>query len=213
MGKDTKTPFGLRMPDDLRELLDTAVDTSKRSLNAEIVARLRKSFETEPFIRPEEFFDLVAINGSFRLRSTSTFRDMQRLCFMIKRLEPKRVLLGARREHLNGYAMVVVIDAPPLRIIADKTLLNIARAAREVEVQHLFHVMAEKRQWIDIAYIPTHLPETAHLPADHALTVLHTLPAKPLTDVNLIDYLGLLTDHPQHLVIEDYFANAEKEGW
>ena len=39
MGKDTKTPFGLRMPDDLRELLDTAVDTSKRSLNAEIVAR------------------------------------------------------------------------------------------------------------------------------------------------------------------------------
>lgn len=37
-------PFGLRMQDDLRTMLEDAAKISGRSLNAEIVARLRGSF-------------------------------------------------------------------------------------------------------------------------------------------------------------------------
>lgn len=213
MSKDTISPFGLRMPQELRELLDTAADANKRSLNVEIVSRLKKSFDSEPLIRPEEFFDLIAVDGPFRLRTTSTFRDMQRLCFLIRKLQPRRILLGARREHLNGYVMVSVVDAGPLLIVADKTLLNITRPVREAEIQHFFKVVGGLRRWEGIDFIPSHLPETANLPADHALAVLRTLPTKPLTPENLIEYLSLLTDHPQHIVIDDYLSNHEIEGW
>jgi hypothetical protein len=209
MSKDTTSPFGLRMPSELRELLDAAAEGNRRSLNLEIVKRLQKSFENDPVLRPEEFFDLLSIDGVFRLRSTSTFRDMQRLCFMIERAAPKTIVLGARREPVNRYALVAVMDTGPLKVVADKTLLNIARSAREVEVQHLFHVLVEKRQWRGVSYIPSHVPDTAHLPADHALTVLQTLPAEPLTAENLADYLRLLTDHPQLLVLADYLADRE----
>lgn len=37
-------PFGLRMPADLKAQLEDAAHNSRRSLNAEIVARLQESF-------------------------------------------------------------------------------------------------------------------------------------------------------------------------
>lgn len=40
--------YPLRMPKDLRALLEEAAATSGRSVNAEIVARLRQSFKTQP---------------------------------------------------------------------------------------------------------------------------------------------------------------------
>ena len=41
------TPFALRMPPDLRARVDGAAKANKRSLNAEIVARLEESFAPE----------------------------------------------------------------------------------------------------------------------------------------------------------------------
>lgn len=38
-------PFGLRIPEDLKAQLDSAVKISKRSLNSEMIARLAASFE------------------------------------------------------------------------------------------------------------------------------------------------------------------------
>lgn len=38
-------PYSLRMPEDLRGLLEAAAKQSKRSLNAEIVSRLEASFD------------------------------------------------------------------------------------------------------------------------------------------------------------------------
>ncbi|MFP5422649.1 MAG: Arc family DNA-binding protein [Gammaproteobacteria bacterium] len=43
-------PYSLRMPDDLRKQLEVASKQTKRSLNAEIVARLEASFEPHPQI-------------------------------------------------------------------------------------------------------------------------------------------------------------------
>lgn len=40
-------PYSLRMPAELRELLEEAAKEGKRSLNTEIVARLEKSFTSE----------------------------------------------------------------------------------------------------------------------------------------------------------------------
>lgn len=39
------TPFGLRMPSDLKARVDAAAESNGRSINAECVARLQESFE------------------------------------------------------------------------------------------------------------------------------------------------------------------------
>jgi len=39
------TPFGLRMPSDLKARIDAAAESNGRSINAECVARLQESFE------------------------------------------------------------------------------------------------------------------------------------------------------------------------
>jgi hypothetical protein len=41
------TPFGIRMPTDLKSLVDAAATDNKRSINAEVVARIQKSFEPQ----------------------------------------------------------------------------------------------------------------------------------------------------------------------
>lgn len=51
------TPYGLRMPPDLKEALDASARQNGRSLNSEIVARLQQSIETDgavpDFVTPE----------------------------------------------------------------------------------------------------------------------------------------------------------------
>ena len=39
------TPFGLRMPPDLKRSIDAAAKASGRSINAEVIDRLQRSFE------------------------------------------------------------------------------------------------------------------------------------------------------------------------
>lgn len=46
-------PFGLRMPEDLRTSLEKSARLNHRSLNAELVVRLRKSVEETPILYPE----------------------------------------------------------------------------------------------------------------------------------------------------------------
>jgi hypothetical protein len=200
-------PFGLRMPLDLRERLDIAAGGNKASLNAEIVRRLKNSFEES--LRPDEFLDALSVNGIFRLRSTSTYRDVERLILLLRRLMPRRVYLGARRDEANDYALVAIVDASPLLIVADKTLLNIARPARESEVQHLIRTLIKKLGWRSLEFFPSHLPETGALTPENAYAVLKSLRTVPLNEDNLPDYLSLLTNHPQLLVLADYLADRE----
>lgn len=48
ISRDTGTQHKLRMPPELKERLFASAKDMNRSLNAEIVARLEKSFEPEP---------------------------------------------------------------------------------------------------------------------------------------------------------------------
>ncbi len=45
--KEQSTPFSLRLPTELRQHLEAEADIAGRSLNAEIVARLHKSTDTQ----------------------------------------------------------------------------------------------------------------------------------------------------------------------
>lgn len=42
-----QTPYPLRMPDEMRQALESAAKESKRSLNAEILMRLEESLKAE----------------------------------------------------------------------------------------------------------------------------------------------------------------------
>lgn len=46
------TPFGLRMPPDLRKKVEKSARTNRRSLNAELVLRLQDSVEKDPLFTP-----------------------------------------------------------------------------------------------------------------------------------------------------------------
>lgn len=56
-------PFGLRMPNDLKEILEREARFNGRSLNLEIVDRLRKSIE--PAIRTEGGHKAEQVQGSY----------------------------------------------------------------------------------------------------------------------------------------------------
>jgi Arc-like DNA binding domain len=45
------TPFGLRMPAELKARVDAAAVKNGRSINAEVIARLQESFEAQPGVK------------------------------------------------------------------------------------------------------------------------------------------------------------------
>lgn len=53
-------PYSLRMPAELRESLETAAKQAKRSLNAEIIARLESTFAEEDRVLNMDFSDYLA---------------------------------------------------------------------------------------------------------------------------------------------------------
>ena len=46
-------PFGLRMPHDLKKLIEKSAKTNRRSMNAELILRLQDSIEKDPLFVPE----------------------------------------------------------------------------------------------------------------------------------------------------------------
>lgn len=52
MGREIN-PFGLRMPPELRKLIEKSARLNHRSMNAELVMRLQSSVEQDPVFFPE----------------------------------------------------------------------------------------------------------------------------------------------------------------
>lgn len=52
MGREIN-PFGLRMPAELRKLVEKSAKINRRSLNAELVMRLQSSVERDPVFVPD----------------------------------------------------------------------------------------------------------------------------------------------------------------
>lgn len=80
-------PFGVRMQDELKERLSREAKINGRSLNAEIVDRLRKSLE--PPIRTEGGHQVAETPGSY----TPDITDIERkLLTVFRRLPPEKQL-------------------------------------------------------------------------------------------------------------------------
>lgn len=86
MSRDIK-PFGLRMPDELKASIEREARFNGRSLNMEIVERLRRSLE--PPIRTEGGLQVAETPGSY----TPEINDIERkLLTVFRRLPPEKQL-------------------------------------------------------------------------------------------------------------------------
>lgn len=65
------TPFGLRMPSDLKARVDAAAESNGRSINAECVARLQASFAVQS---PVEL-DVEALAEAIASKVAAKLRD------------------------------------------------------------------------------------------------------------------------------------------
>lgn len=68
------TPFGLRMPSDLKAQVDAAAEKNGRSINAECVARLQESFELKgevPAIDIQALAEALAPKLAAEMRKTT----------------------------------------------------------------------------------------------------------------------------------------------
>lgn len=54
------TPFGLRMPTELKARVDAAAAKSGRSINAEVIARLQESFEQQAAVDIDALAEALA---------------------------------------------------------------------------------------------------------------------------------------------------------
>lgn len=62
-GGNLTTQYNLRWPDELKEKIAQSAKEHNRSMNADIVARLEKSFE--PQINPTETFEFESIKRAY----------------------------------------------------------------------------------------------------------------------------------------------------
>lgn len=113
MAKKTETrpstaainPFGLRMQPELRERLESAASGSGRSMNAEIVARLERSFGINDLGISGDALDLagfLALSLSRVLNEDTTAEQKQEIKALtseVMKLMGSRLLIAKQGEH------------------------------------------------------------------------------------------------------------------
>jgi len=145
MATDTSS-FNMRLPSALRERLGILADANDRSLNAEVVNRLAKSAAGG---HSRDLFEALDMPRALRLRSTSTSADLNRLLTVCTELEADLIVLGARRDELNGAVLVAVVRTPTITCVMDQSSLSVARPPRAQEMKALFQKLdaLELLQW------------------------------------------------------------------
>lgn len=164
-------PITVRIPTLLRQQLAWDASRASRSLNDEIVKRLRSSTLTR---QPgcDAIFSALDFPRITRIRSTSSEADRQRLQLLSTHLGAEKLLLAARAHDRHNAVLVVVIWTTDLVLLMDGSALNMARKPRALEIQRLLEHF-DDLGLLDQALASNELvPETEHLPPEDAYRVL-----------------------------------------
>lgn len=194
-------PFGLRLQPDLKTQLEAAAEKNKRSLNAEISARLEESL-TPPAALLTSVFKILDLEGNnyFRLRSPhSTYEARDQLLTCLDSLKPiESVLLVVRDGDANHSALSVVINAQDFGLLADKTLMTAERPPRESEVRSLVQKLNKKNLLNGQTQFRTKrmTEQTKDLSAKDAVLIIEDGPYKALTLETLQEFLTLFHKKP-----------------
>ncbi|WP_397448122.1 Arc family DNA-binding protein [Pseudomonas sp. NA-150] len=85
--KTQPTAYPLRMPPSLREMLESSSKHAKRSLNAEIIARLEESYSHDQAIINQEAYELWAKENSVESADQSIVLALSQLRFLLASAE------------------------------------------------------------------------------------------------------------------------------
>ena len=185
------TAFSLRLPPALDSRLREAADAGGRSLNAEILARLEGTFGSDP--RVGALLDALELPHAVRLRHATTTATLKHVLQIVELLAVDRLVLAARTDALNDVVLVLLMQTASHSIVLDKSMLNMARRPRMLEVAELFRGL-DAVGLLDLAeYHPKVLAAEA-MPADvHEAAGVLLNGIKPLEELG--QFLKLLAPH------------------
>lgn len=188
------TAFSLRLPPALDSRLREAADAGGRSLNAEILTRLEGTFGSDP--RVGALMDALELPHAVRLRHANTTATLKHVLQIVQLLDVDRLVLAARTDVLNEVVLVLLMQTASHSIVLDKTMLNMARRPRMLEIAELFRGL-DAVGLLDLAeYHPKVIAEDS-MPANVQDTAVLLLKGvKPLED--LAQFLKLLAPHGQY---------------
>lgn len=215
---DRYTRITLRIPKDLHSKLTDAADETSKSMNAEIIARLERSFRREPSsyapswaaeeiskrivdrdLRFIDTLELGKIGNVVRLRPRmSTHEAIDQLLVCLATLENiTSVTLAVRDGYANHSALSVVIHSEKTTFVADSTPLTVERPPRESEVRDLIWAL-DIRGLLGGAtrFRIQRAPQTSDLPELQAAEAIEGGELAPLGYKTLPEFLALFHEKP-----------------
>lgn len=168
------TQVSLRIEEDLKHYFSEIAEYKKRSVHRELVDALEFYKNKRRYISASvsELFDSIDVSDVLRIRSSSTYKDCDRILNIIKNLETERLVFGCRVvSEPNGLAMVFLAETKNKALLFDSTLINAARRPRQLEVIDIFKTIYRQGDWQKLEFIKDAVPETSELSSDEALDV------------------------------------------
>ena len=209
-------PYSLRMTAELRAKLEASAAKIKRSLNAEIIARLEESSglaTPERGLSLSRVLPILGIDSPHRIRHQgSTYGALEDLLDLIRNAgNIGEVWLAVRKGEYNHSALTVVIHIDNSVLLADTTLLTIERRARETEVQDLT-LNLDKLGLLEGAtfFLNTRVQKTGEQSAAEAVSYLANQDRVPLTRSSLPEFLNLFLERPTIFTeknLAEYFSD------
>lgn len=208
--KKQQPAYPLRMPVELRSVLESVAADKRRSLNAEIVARLEESFRGGQFAtwagnqiaerrisRDMTFadcFDWRKESNVIRLRHMGSTHDAhdQLLTVLASDERIESVTLAVRDGVANLSALSVVMRTPELIYLADTTYLTAERLPRESEIRDLVWALDIRGLLGDaVEFRTTHVAQTAGMAPAKAVAAIEEGDKLPLGIKTLHQFLCL----------------------
>lgn len=212
------SPYPVRMPLELRQKLEEAAKDGSRSLHAEIIARLEKSFGRAPGSEASSWaaeeiskrvsdrnllfidtLELGKIGNVVRLRPRmSTHEAVDQLLVCLATLENiTSVTLAVRDGYANYSALSVVFHTEETTLVADSTPLTVERPPRESEVRDLIWALDIRGLLGGATRFRTQrIPQTSDLPEQQAAEAIEGGELTPLGYKTLLEFLNLFHEKP-----------------
>ena len=196
----------VRLPEQLRErLMVTLQERRGQTLEQEIVRVLDGAVFGDTLEESLRVFDLPKV---VRVRSSSTHADMRQVKSIIRATLTERIVLAAREDDLNNAVLVMAIATEERVFVLDRSMLNLARRPREMEIQELFQALDGRRLLESALFHPELIEDTREMPAEQAADViLRGSGVRALSDLS--EYLQVLS---QHGIFEEAKFRARRDG-
>jgi hypothetical protein len=128
----------------------------------------------------DDALEAAGLPKVMRIASASTYADVEKYIAIISGLKISRIILGVRKEELNGHALVLVAQARCSTFLMDTTSVHMQRLPRLREVENIFQNIQKLGLLAVAEYCQNCLPATSALPVQEALDeiIRHGKPVK-----------------------------------